>query len=160
MILLQETHCIHPDQVVTPHFTLASLVLSKKHGLATFVYEKLSWSLTNQSPERSAIEWLCVNVNGCNVVNVYKSPTSPQLPKAIPVSHTPVFVLVTLTASARTGVLILPAHIKNAWLTGEPRETSLSYTILRMPLAFSLVVGTQEITLTWLSRVLASTTGN
>ena len=63
MILLQETHCTNADKLVISHFTLVSLVLSKKHGLAMFVYKKLSWALTDQSPEKLTIEWLCVNVD-------------------------------------------------------------------------------------------------
>jgi len=42
-----------------PNFTLAGSILSKKHGLATFVHNKLSWTLVDhydQSPDESTIE--------------------------------------------------------------------------------------------------------
>ena len=67
-------------------------------------------------------------------------------------------MLVTLTASTRAGVKILRVQMENAWLTGQPR--TVSYTILRIPLAFSLVVELLEIIQTWFSRVLALTACN
>ena len=151
VILLQETHCTNTDQLVIPHFTLAGLVSSKRHGQTTFAHEKLNWALTNQSPEGTAIEWLCVDANGCKIVNISKPPT----PTAIPVFPISISMLVTLIASTQTGVMILSVKMQNAWLTGQPRATSLSHTILRITPFFSLVVGTLEIIQTWLSRVLA-----
>jgi len=47
-----------------PNFTLAGSSLSRKHGLATFVHNKLSWTLVDQSPDESTIEWLCIDVDG------------------------------------------------------------------------------------------------
>ena len=86
VILLQETHCTNAHQVVIPHFTLAAWVLSRKPNLATFVHEKLSWTLADQSSERSAIEWLfCVDIYNCKIVNVYKPPTSQPTLTAISV---------------------------------------------------------------------------
>ena len=46
--------------------------LSRKHGLATFVHEQKRYSLLNQSPPISEIDWLCVDVDGYKIVNVYK----------------------------------------------------------------------------------------
>ena len=46
--------------------------LSRKHGLAKFVYERLRYTLLDQST--SKIEWLCVDVDGYKIVNVYKPP--------------------------------------------------------------------------------------
>ena len=85
VILLQETHCTNADQLIIPHFTLGGWVSSRKYGLITFVYEKLSWTLVNQSSERSAIEWLCVDIDVCKIVNVYKPTTSQLTLTAIPV---------------------------------------------------------------------------
>ena len=76
VILIQETHCRNAEQLVVPHFILAGWISSRKHGLATFFHEKLSWTFLDQSLERSAIEWLCVDIDGCKIVNVYKPPTS------------------------------------------------------------------------------------
>ena len=72
VILLQETQCTSADRLVISNFSLAGSVLSRKHGLATFVHEKLNWTLADHFPEGSAIEWLCVDVHGVNVVHVYK----------------------------------------------------------------------------------------
>ena len=48
--------------------------LSRKHGFATFVHERLRYTLLDQSPLTSEIEWLCVYVDGYKIVNVYKAP--------------------------------------------------------------------------------------
>jgi len=39
IISLQETHCTTADKLVIPNFSLAGSILSRKHGLATFVHE-------------------------------------------------------------------------------------------------------------------------
>ena len=85
IILLQETHCTSVDRLVIPNFTLAGHTQSRKHGFATFVHSRLKWNLVDQSPTGSAIEWLCVDIDGVKVINVYKPPTSRLTPTAIPV---------------------------------------------------------------------------
>ena len=60
VILLQETHCTDPEKLVLPNYQLAASSLSRKHGLATFVHERLRYTLLDQSPPTSEIEWLCV----------------------------------------------------------------------------------------------------
>jgi len=82
-IVLQETHCATADKLVIPNFSLAGSVLSRNHGLATFVYERLEWSLVDQSPEQSETVWLCVDVAGCKIINVYKHPHPRFTPTAI-----------------------------------------------------------------------------
>ena len=67
-----------------PNFSLAGSVPSRNHGLATFAYERLEWSLVDQSPEQSETEWLCVDVAGYKIINVYKPPRSRFTPTAIP----------------------------------------------------------------------------
>jgi len=84
IIVLQETHCTTADKLVIPNFSLAGSVLSRNHGLATFVHERLGWSLVDQSPEQSETEWLCVDVTGYKIINVYKPPRSRFTPTAIP----------------------------------------------------------------------------
>ena len=42
IILVQETHCTSANRLAIPNFSLDGSVLSRKHGLATFVYEKLN----------------------------------------------------------------------------------------------------------------------
>ena len=72
-ILLQETHCTDAEKLVLPNYQLAGSSLSRKHGLATFVHERLRYTLFDQSPPTSEIEWLCVDVDGYKIVNIYKS---------------------------------------------------------------------------------------
>ena len=74
VILLQETHCTDAEKLVLPNYQVAGSSLSRKHGLATFVYERLRYTLLDQSPPISEIEWLCVDVDGYKMVNVYKPP--------------------------------------------------------------------------------------
>jgi len=44
----------------------------------------LEWSLVGQSPEQSETEWLCVDVAGYKIINVYKTPRSRFTPTAMP----------------------------------------------------------------------------
>ena len=74
VILLQETHCTDAEKLVLPNYQLAGSSLSRKHGLATFVHERLRYTLLDQSPPISEIEWLCVDVDCYKIVNVYKPP--------------------------------------------------------------------------------------
>ena len=75
VILLQKTHCTCADKLTIPGFALAGSSLSRKHCLATFVHDRLKWTLVDQSPATSETEWLCVDVNGYRIVIVYK-PTN------------------------------------------------------------------------------------
>ena len=72
VILLQETHCTDAEKLILLNYQLAGSSLSRKHGLATFVHERLRYTLLDQSPPTSEIEWLCVD--GYKIVNVYKPP--------------------------------------------------------------------------------------
>ena len=72
VILLQETHCTDAKKLVFPNYQLAGSSLSRKHGLATFVHERLRYTLLDQSPPTSEIKWLCVDVVNYKIVNVYK----------------------------------------------------------------------------------------
>ena len=74
VILLKETHCTDVEKLVLPNYQLAGSSLSRKHGLATFVHERLRYTLLDQSPPTSEIEWLCVDDDGYKIVNVYKPP--------------------------------------------------------------------------------------
>ena len=73
-ILLQKSHCTCADKLTMPGFALAGSSLIRKHGLATFVHYRLKWTLVDQSPATSETEWLCVDVDGYTIVNVYKPP--------------------------------------------------------------------------------------
>ena len=54
VILLQETHCTDAEKLVLPNYQLAGSSLSRKHGLATFVHERLRYTLLDQSPPTSS----------------------------------------------------------------------------------------------------------
>jgi len=84
IIVLQETHRTTADKLVIPNFSLAGSILSRNHGLATCVHERLEWSLVDQSPEQSEAEWLCVDVAGYKIINVYKPRRSRLTPKTLP----------------------------------------------------------------------------
>ena len=86
VILLQETHCTDAENLVLPNYQLAGSSLSRKYGLATFVHERLKYTLLDQSPPTSEIEWLCVDVDCYKIVNVYK-----PLPTRLRTLDLPVF---------------------------------------------------------------------
>ena len=86
VILLQETHCTDAEKLVLPNYQLADSFLSRKHGLTTFVHKLLRNMLLDQSPLTSEIEWLCVDVDGCKIVNIYK-----PLPTRLQTLDLPVF---------------------------------------------------------------------
>ena len=89
VILLQETHCTDAEKLVLPNYQLTGSSLNRKHGLATFVHERLRYTLLDQSSPTSEVEWLCVDVDGYKIVNVYKPPPSVTLanPGSPSVSH-------------------------------------------------------------------------
>ena len=68
---------------------LAGHTISKRHGLASFVRSNLSWKLSDLSGEDSDIEWQCINVEGYNIVNIYKPPTLQLILTSLPVFNTP-----------------------------------------------------------------------
>ena len=74
VILQQETHCTCVNKLTIPGFALAGSSLTRKHCLATFVHDRLKWTLVDQSSATSETEWLCVDVDGYKIVNVYKPP--------------------------------------------------------------------------------------
>ena len=61
IIFLQKTHCTDAEKLVLPNYQLDEFSLSRKHGLATFFHERLRYTLLDQSPLTSEIEWLCVD---------------------------------------------------------------------------------------------------
>jgi len=67
-----------------PNFSLAGSVLSRNHGLSTFVHERLKWSLVDQPLEQSETEWLCLDIAEYEIINVCKPPPSRLTSTAIP----------------------------------------------------------------------------
>ena len=86
VILLQKTHCTPAQRLVLPNYQQTGFSLSRKHGLATFVYERLKWTLFDQSPLTLETQWLCVDVDRYKIVSVYKPS-----PIRLQVSDFPVF---------------------------------------------------------------------
>ena len=86
LILLQETLWTCADKLTISGFALAGSSLSRKHGLAAFVHDWLKWTLVDWFPTTSETEWLCVDVDGCRLVNVYK-----PLPTRLQASDLPMF---------------------------------------------------------------------
>ena len=63
VILLQGTHFTSAQRLALPDNQLAGFSLSRKRSVATFVHERLKWTLFDKSPPISKTEWLCVDVD-------------------------------------------------------------------------------------------------
>ena len=85
VILLQETHFTSLEKLKLPSFALAGFSLSRKHGLARFVHERLKYTLLKQSPLKSETELLCVDVDRYKIVNVFKPPPTRLQASDLPV---------------------------------------------------------------------------
>ena len=142
VILLQETHCTDAEKLVLPNYQLAGSSLSRKHGLATFVHERLRYTLLDQSPSISEIEWLCVDVNGYKIVNVYKPPPTRLRTLDLPCFLTPVFTLAILTIVMLTGVTTTTVRKVSAWLDGQVLIVLPSYIMSRTLPVFIPAAGT------------------
>ena len=55
-ILQQKIHCTTTAKLVMANFKLAGYFSRRKHGLSTFVYERLNWTLCSQSSPISDTE--------------------------------------------------------------------------------------------------------
>ena len=142
VILLQETHCTDAEKLVLPNYQLAGSSLSRKHGLATFVHERLRYTLLDQSPPTSEIEWLCVDVDGYKVVNVYKPPPTRLRTLNLPVSPTPVCTLAILTVVMLTRITTTIVRMVSAWLAGQVLIVLPSYIMPRTLPVFIPAAGT------------------
>ena len=100
VILLEKTHCITTEKLVITNFELQESSLSKKFDFDTFVHEQLNWILYSQYPPKSDTKWLCVDVDGHKIINIYKPPpTQLQTSDLLVLPHPcgPVFMLMILT---------------------------------------------------------------
>jgi len=156
VIVLQETLCTTADKLVIPNFSLAGSTLSRNHGLATFVHERLEWSMVDQSPEQSETEWLCIDLAGHKIINVYKPLRSRFTPTAIPTFPHP-SLLATSTANMSTGVTTKHLLTVRAWIPGQHPPTLDCYMTQRKQTVSPFTDGTSAPTQTWTSRVLART---
>ena len=131
VILLQETHCTDAEKLVLPNYQLAGSSLSRKYGLATFVHERLRYTLLDQPPLTSEIEWLCVDVDGYKIVNVYKLPPTRLRTLDLPVFPHPVFTLAILTVVMLTAATRTTVRMVSAWLAGQVLIVLPSYIMPR-----------------------------
>ena len=61
----------------------------KQETWSCFVHEQFKWTFVNQSLEGSGIEWLCMDVDGCKIFNIYKPSNLQSTPTAVPVFQHP-----------------------------------------------------------------------
>ena len=140
VILLQETHCTDAEKLVLPNYQLAGSSLSKKHGLTTFVHERLRYTLLDQSPPTSEIEWLCVDVDDYKIVRLQTTANAIENPGSPSVSS--VFTLVILTVVMLTGVMTTTVRTVSAWLAGQVLIVLPSYIMPRTLPVFIPAAGT------------------
>ena len=119
VILLQETHCTDAEKLVLPNYQLVWSFLSRKHGLATFVHQRLRYTLLDQSPPTSEIEWLCVDVDGYKIVNVYKPPPTRLRTLGFQVFPHPCLYAGDFNYRHATGVTTTTVRTVSAWLDGQ-----------------------------------------
>ena len=141
VILLQEIHCIDAEKLVLPNYQLAGSFLSREHGLATFVHERLRYTLLDPSPPTSEIEWLCVDVDGYKIVNVYKPLPTRLQSLDLQCFLTAVFTLATLTVVMLIGVTTITVRV-SAWLAEQVLIVLLSYIMPRTLPVFIPAAGT------------------
>jgi len=157
IIVLEETHCTIAQKLVIPNFSLAGSFLSRNYSLATFVHEQLEWSLVDQSPELSQTEWLCADVAGNKIINVYKPHARDSHQRPSRGSHTPVCMLMTSTANMPTAVTTKPLLTVRAWTPGQhPTTLDCCMTQRKQPVS-PLMDVTLAPTRTWPSRVSVKT---
>ena len=134
ILLLQKTHCTNAEKLVLPSYQLAGSSLCRKHGLATFVHEQRRYTLFDQSPPTPMIECLYVDVDGYKIVNVYKSPRMRLQSLDLSVL---IFMLAISTVVTFIEVAVITVRTVSAWLAGQVLIILPSYTIPKMPSAFT-----------------------
>ena len=142
VILLQETHCTDAQKLVLPNYQLAGSSLSRKHGLATFVHERLRYTLLDQSPPTSEIEWLCVDVDGYKIVNVYKPPPTRLRTLDLPMYTHPCLYVGDFNCRHADWGTTITIQTVSAWLAGQVLIVLPSYIMPRMLPVFILAGGT------------------
>ena len=141
-ILLQEIHCTDAEKLVLPNYQLAGSSLNRKHGLAMFVHKRLRYTLLDQSPPTSEIEWLCVDIDGYKIVNVYKPPLTRLRTLNLPVFPHPCLYAGDFTFVMLTGVTPTTVRTVSAWLDGQVLIVLPSYIMPRTLPVFIPAAGT------------------
>ena len=142
VILLQETHCTDAEKLVLPNYQLAGSSLSRKHGLATFVHKRLRYTLFDQSPPTSEIEWLCVDVDGYKIVNVYKPPPTRLRTLDLRVFPHPCLYAGDFNCRHADWVTTTTVRMVSVWLAGQILIVLPSYIMPRMLPVFISAAGT------------------
>ena len=88
IIFLQETHCTCIDKLVITNAEITGSIPSRKHWLATFICESLSWILTGRSPKDSGVGWFYVHIVCLKIITVCKTSSSCLLTISFQFSHT------------------------------------------------------------------------
>ena len=153
----QETHCTTANKLVIPNFSLAGSLLSRKHGLATLLYEQLKWSLADQSPEQSETEWLFIDVAGYKIINVYKRPHSQLKLMAIPTFPHPSLYAGNFNCEILIGATEKYLLMVRTWTPGQ-HQTTLGCCTTQREQPVSLV--TNGTLAPWPSQMSARTTYN
>ena len=131
------------QKLVLPNYQLAGSSLSRKHGLATFVHERLRYTLLDQSPPTSEIEWLCVDIDGYKIVNVYKPPpTRLRTLDLLVFPHPCLYAGDFNCRPADWGYDVNGFRTVSAWLAGQVLIVLPSYIIPRTLPVFIPAAGT------------------
>ena len=133
----------HPDlgasftkPVISNLLTSLLTTLSRKHGLATFVHERLRYTLLDQSPPTSEMEWLCVDVDGYKIVNVYKPPPTRLRTLDLPVFPHPCLYAGDFNCRHADWGYDDNSPDVSAWLAGKVLIVLPSYIMPRTPPVF------------------------
>ena len=164
VILLQKTHCASTERLVIINFELAGSPLSRKHGLSTFVYELLNWTLCNQFPQHRTLnqssltpdtKWLCMDIDGYKIINIYKSPRTRLQTSGLSVMLIPIFKLVISTHHTLSGDIITTQLTGIDWIHGQALTIKPFFIIRRTQPASFPAAGKLELTKVLLSAALA-----
>ena len=142
VILLQETHCNDAKKLVLPNYQLAGSSLSRKHGPATFVHERLRYMLLDQSPPTSEIKWLCVDIDGYKIVNVCKPLPTRLRSLDLPMFPQPCLYAGDFNCRHADWGMMITVRTVSAWMAGKVLIVLPSYIMPKMPPVFTPAAGT------------------
>ena len=91
---------------------------------ATFIHERLKWTLVSQSRGQTEIDWLCVDVAGYKITKVLHARDLHLEPSRR--FHTPACLLATTTARMSAGVTALHLLTLIAWPPGQQPTTLIN----------------------------------
>ena len=92
VILLQETHCSDEGKLAIEGYTIVKFIPSNQHGIATYTCDGLNAKLVQSSSESTPIESIIIDVNGCQIANIYKPPPATVSQRNLPTVSSPSIV--------------------------------------------------------------------